>query len=81
MYEKITLYYSKSTGKIKNFATGIHDMRFYGDDIDDYSKIYDFIVVDYDKFIENNFNNFTVINGSLVFNYSNINFFKNIKEA
>lgn len=68
MYEKITLYFSKQTGEVKQYATGEHDMRFYGDDIVDYEIIYDCVVVDYDKFIENNFRYFSVIDGELTYN-------------
>ena len=68
MFEKITLYYSKQTGEVKQYSTGECDMSFYGDDIVDYSIIYDYIVVDYDKFIENNFRYFTVINKVLEYN-------------
>lgn len=78
MYDKITLFYSKSTGKVKNFATGEHDMNFYGSDKEDFEQIYDFIVVDYDKFIENNFNHFVVVDGNLEFMVSNINYFRQV---
>lgn len=65
MFEKITLYYSKQTGKVKQYTTGEHDMKFYGEDQVDYEIIYDCIVVDYDRFIENNFSQFSVIDGVL----------------
>ena len=53
-------------------------MNFYGSDKEDFEQIYDFIVVDYDKFIENNFNHFVVVDGNLEFMVSNINYFRQV---
>lgn len=48
---KMTVFFSKSTGDIKNIIKGIHDMSFYGKDADDFSIIWDYEFVDYDPFI------------------------------
>lgn len=59
--DKMTLFYSKRTGEIKGCTTGVSDMGFYGDDEEDFSVIYDFIVVDRDDYVINNLNQFEVI--------------------
>lgn len=51
---KITLFYSKRTGEIQTFCTGIQDMNFFGDNKVDYEIIWDFIVIDYNDKILNN---------------------------
>lgn len=62
---KMTVFYSKSNGAIKNIATGIHDMNFFADEKDDLSIIWSFVVVPYDKFVLYNANHFIYdINGS-----------------
>ena len=58
--KKMTIFYMKSDGAIVNFCTGIADMNFYGTHEEDYSQIYDFIVIDYDEYIMNNLFNFYV---------------------
>lgn len=58
--KKMTIFYMKSDGAIVNFCTGIADMSFYGNHEEDYSQIYDFIVIDYDEYIMNNLFNFYV---------------------
>lgn len=55
---KMTVFYSKSNGAIKNIATGIHDMNFFADEKDDLSIIWSFAVVPYDKFVLYNANHF-----------------------
>ena len=58
--KKMTVFYMKSDGSIVNFSTGIQDMNFYGEHKEDYSKIYDFIVVDFDDYVMNNLKDFYV---------------------
>ncbi|MCR2045481.1 hypothetical protein [Anaerosalibacter massiliensis] len=62
MDNKMTLFYSKRTGEIKNYQTGISDMGFYGDDEEDFSKIWDYIVVDRDDYVLDNVEQFKVVN-------------------
>ena len=50
---KLTVFYSLNTGKVKCYCGGIQDMNYFGDDKEDYN--YDYIVVDYDNFILKNF--------------------------
>jgi len=63
MEDKMTLFYSKSTGQIKSFCTGIQDMSYFGIDEEDYSIIWDFIIVKLDNFLVNNYQNFVVEEG------------------
>ena len=58
--KKMTIFYMKSDGSIVNFSTGIQDMNFYGEHKEDYSKIYDCIVVDFDDYVMNNLKDFYV---------------------
>lgn len=55
---KMTVFFSKSTGDIKNIVKGVHDMSFYGDNEQDFSIIWDLEVLNYDQFILYNANLF-----------------------
>jgi hypothetical protein len=57
---KLTLFYSKSTGDIKAFCTGTQCMNYFGSNKDDLSIIWDFIVVDYDKDLIRNKDDFCI---------------------
>lgn len=72
MFNKITLFYSKNTNKIKLYCTGEQTMDYFGEDKVDFN--YDFIVVDYDDFIVNNLDKFTVEDRKLKFDVSGINY-------
>lgn len=65
MFDKLTIFYSLNTKKPKIYCTGEQSMDYFGEDKDDFN--YGFIVIDYDEFIINNFNNFVVENNTLVF--------------
>ena len=58
---KMTIFYSKRTGKIKAYTTGITDMGYYGEDEEDFKLIYDFIVVDRDDYVLNNVDQFKIV--------------------
>ncbi|WP_250675557.1 hypothetical protein LZ906_007910 [Paraclostridium ghonii] len=74
MFDKLTLFYSKSTGKIKLHCTGEQSMDYFGEDKCDYN--YDFIIVDYDSFILNNLDKFKIVDRKLEFCMDDINYFK-----
>ena len=59
----MTIFYSISTGKIKSIVSGKQDMNVFGEDKGDYN--YDFLIVDKDEYIFNNFEKFEVINGEV----------------
>ena len=54
----MTIFYSKSTGKIKAIVSGKQNMNVYGEDKSDYN--YGFLVVDRDEYVFNNFNKFLI---------------------
>ena len=59
---KMTIFYSKRSGDIKGFTSGVTDFTYYGDDREDMEVIYDFIVVDYDDYVLDNAYQFIVEN-------------------
>ena len=52
--DKMTLFYSKRTGEIQTFCTGVQDMNLFDDNKEDYEVIWDFIITDYNNKILNN---------------------------
>ena len=52
--DKMTIYYRKKTGEIKEFISGECDMSVFGAEQEDYMLIWDFIVVDIDDYVRNN---------------------------
>lgn len=60
MQAKMTLYYSKRTGDIKSYCTGINDMSYFGDNLEDYIIIWDYIVLERDNNVINNIKNFKI---------------------
>lgn len=59
-FEKLmTIFYSQSTGKIKSIVSGKQDMNVFGEDKEDYN--YDFLLMEKDEYIFNNFDRFEVI--------------------
>lgn len=64
--EKMTLFYSKNTGEIKSFTSGVTDMEYFGEDEIDMSIIYDFVVLDLDNYVLDNSNQFKIEDGELV---------------
>lgn len=65
MNEKLTIYFNKRTGTIKELCSGEQDMSWFGDEKEDYEQIYDFVTVDYDGFILENLQRFKIIDGEL----------------
>lgn len=65
MEDKLTVFYNKRTGSIKELCSGHQDMSWFGDEKEDYEKIFDYIVVDHDDYILQNFVNFNVVDGEL----------------
>lgn len=58
--KSMTLFYSKRTGIIKGYATGIQDMSFYGNNAEDFSIIWDYIVVEKDRQVLDNIEKFII---------------------
>lgn len=63
-FQKVmTVFYSTSTGKIKSIISGKQDMSIFGEDKDDYN--YDFILIEKDDYVFENFTKFEVIDKKL----------------
>ena len=62
--KEITLFYSLSTGKIKQYCTGVQSMDYFGEDKNDYN--YGVLVIENDSYITQNLDKFIVENGELV---------------
>ena len=63
--EKMTLFYSKQTGEIKGYTSGISDLGYFGDDEIDMEIIYDFVVVDLDNYVLDNTSQFKIVDGEI----------------
>lgn len=63
--EKLTIFYNKRTGTIKEICGGEQDMDWFGEEKQDYELILDYIIVDFDQFILANFHRFYVIDKEL----------------
>lgn len=64
--DSITIFYSKRTGIINSLSTGIQDMGFFGENAEDMSVIYDFMIVPYSKDLLYNKDKYKVVDGVLV---------------
>lgn len=60
MNSKMTLFYSKNTGEITQYITGIADMNIYGNNKSDFEIIWDYVVVDRDSYVTNNLSKFYI---------------------
>jgi hypothetical protein len=58
--DKMTIYYRKKTGEIKELMSGECDMSVFGVEQEDYELIWDFIVVELDDYVRNNRQLFSV---------------------
>lgn len=58
--DKMTLFYSKKSGEIQTFCTGVQDMNFFGENKDDYTVIWDFLVIGYNDKVLNNLSMFVI---------------------
>ncbi len=62
----MTLFYSKQTGEIKSYATGLQDMNYFGDNKVDFEIIYDFIVVEKDEYVLSNLDLFKIMDNKVI---------------
>lgn len=58
--DKMTIYYRKKTGEIKEFMSGECDMSVFGEEQEDYELIWDYIHVEMDEMVRNNRSQFSV---------------------
>lgn len=65
MEDKLTIFYNKRTGTIKELCGGEQSMSWFGDEEKDYELIFDYIVVPFDDYIIQNFMNMQVVDGEV----------------
>ena len=66
MPEKMTIFYMKSSGVIKQIIGDIHDFSIFGQEANDYNLIFGRIVVPFDYYIMDNTWTHKVIDGQVV---------------
>lgn len=62
---KLTIFYNKRTGSIKELCSGEQTMDWFGEEKEDYEQIFDLVVVEYDEYVLQNIHQFKVIDGNL----------------
>ena len=65
MESAMTIFYSKRTGAIITFATGIQSMKFFAENEEDFILIYDFIVANKDQYVLDNIEKFVITKGAI----------------
>lgn len=63
--KKITVFYSRRLGIIKEMVSGVQSYDWFGQEAEDYAQIYDVLIVDEDPFIWHNYNDMIVTEGKL----------------
>lgn len=62
MENKMTIFYRKANGEIKQFATGIQDFNLFGEEQEDYKLIWDMVILDRDDYVLKNIKDFIINN-------------------
>ncbi len=65
MFDKLTIFYNKRTGSIKELCSGEQSMDWFGEEREDYELIFDYIIIDYDEYIMQNLHQFEVVDGAI----------------
>ena len=65
MFDKLTLFYNRRTGDIKELCTGEQNMDWFGDERQDYEIIFDYLVIDFDGYIMENPHLFRIKEGKV----------------
>jgi len=68
--DKMTIFYNTRLGVIKEMAGGVQSFDWFGAEAEDYSQIYDLLIVDEDTFIWQNYQDMVVTDGLLKLNES-----------
>ncbi|SJZ37793.1 hypothetical protein SAMN02745973_00362 [Garciella nitratireducens DSM 15102] len=64
-FDKLTIFYNRRTGTIKEMCTGEQTMDWFGSERKDYEQIFDYVVVDYDAYVMQNPNQFEIKDGQV----------------
>lgn len=70
--EKMTIFYSKRTGSIKEACGGEQTMAYFGEEEPDFSVIYNSMVIGYDSFVMENIDKMYVVDGAIKIKESTI---------
>lgn len=65
MENKLTIFFNKRTGVIKELCSGEQTMDWFGDEAQDFELIYDFIIVEFDQYILENYMSMKVVDREL----------------
>lgn len=60
MNSKMTIFYRKANGEIKQFATGIQGFEMFGEEQEDYKLIWNIIILDRDEYVLKNIKDFII---------------------
>lgn len=63
--DTLTIFYNKRTGSIKELCGGKQDMGWFGDEQQDYEQIFDYVHVDFDSYIIENYINMMIVDGQV----------------
>jgi hypothetical protein len=58
--DKMTVFFNKRTGNIRIISGGEQTMNIFGEEKQDYELIYDFIVLEFDRYVLENSGSFYV---------------------
>lgn len=61
----LTIFYNKRTGEVKELCSGKQNFDWFGGEAQDYELIFDFIIVDFDQYILENYMSMKIIGGEL----------------
>lgn len=72
MDDQLTIFYNKRTGSIKELCGGEQDMDWFGEEKQDYEQIFDYIVVDHDGYILENYMDMKVVDETVKIKHPDI---------
>ena len=61
----LTIFYNKRTGSIKELCGGKQDMNWFGNEKQDFELIFDYVHVDFDSYIIENYINMMIVDGEV----------------
>ena len=65
MDKVLTIFYNKRTGKIKELCSGKQSFDWFGDEAQDYEQIFDFVIVEFDEYILENYMTMEIVDRKL----------------
>jgi len=61
----LTIFYNKRTGSIKELCGGKQNMGWFGNEQQDYEQIFNYVHVDFDSYIIENYMNMMIVDGQV----------------